>query len=59
MNEDLLVSISSVFNNTGAYKKLGRILQKQAGLNEGEVEELVDRLESFIVQEIDEIIDER
>ena len=48
------------FSDTGAYWKLIDVLSNQNKiLNRDEIEELVDRLETFIVQEIDEIIDER
>jgi len=60
MNEDLTLQISSAFSDTGAYWKLIDVLSNQNKiLNRDEIEELVDRLEAFIVQEIDEIIDER
>lgn len=60
MNEDLTLQISSAFSDTGAYWKLIDVLSNQNKiLNRDEIEDLVDRLESFIVQEIDEIIDER
>ena len=60
MNEDLKLQISMAFNDTGAYWELIDILSNQNKiLNRDEIEELVDRLETFIVQEINEIIDER
>ena len=60
MNEDLILEISSAFNDTGAYKQLMTILSTRTDiLTLQEVDELVDRLEAFIVQEIQEIIDER
>ena len=59
MDEELTLKISSAFNDTGAYKELSRILFMSNILGRQEIEELVDRIESFIVQEIDEIIDER
>jgi len=59
MNEDLKLQISNAFNDTGAYKELNRLLFVSNTLGRQEIEELVDRLEAFIVQEIDEIIDER
>ena len=60
MSEDLTLQISNVFNDTGAYWKLIDVLSNQNKiLNRDEIEELVDRLEAFIVQEIQEIIDER
>ena len=59
MNEDLTLQISNAFNDTGAYKELTKLLFVSNILGKEEVEELVDRLEAFIVQEIDEIIDER
>jgi len=60
MNEDLTLQISMAFSDTGAYWKLIDVLSNQNKiLNRDEIEELVDRLEAFIVQEIDEIIDER
>jgi hypothetical protein len=59
MNEDLTLQISNAFNDTGAYKELNRLLFVSNTLGRQEIEELVDRLEAFIVQEIDEIIDER
>ena len=59
MNEDLTLQISNAFNDTGAYKELNRLLFVSNTLGRQEIEELVDRLEAFIAQEIDEIIDER
>jgi hypothetical protein len=60
MNEELTLEISNAFNDTGAYKELMTILSIRTDLlTPQEVEELVDRLEAFIVQEIDELIDER
>ena len=59
MNEDLTLQISNVFNDTGAYKDLTRLLFVSNILGKQEIEELVDRLEAFITQEIQEIIDER
>ena len=59
MNEDLTLQISNVFNDTGAYKDLTRLLFVSNMLGKQEIEELVDRLEAFITQEIQEIIDER
>lgn len=60
MNEDLILEISSAFNDTGAYKQLMTILSTRTDiLTLQEVDELVDRLETFIAQEVQEIIDER
>ena len=60
MNEDLTLQISNVFNDTGAYwKPIDLLSNENEILNRDEIEELVDRLEAFIVQEIQEIIDER
>ena len=59
MNEELTLQISNVFNDTGAYKDLTRLLFVSNTLGMDEIEELVDRLEAFITQEIQEIIDER
>ena len=59
MNEELTLQISNVFNDTGAYKDLTRLLFVSNTLGRDEIEELVDRLEAFIVQEIQELIDER
>jgi hypothetical protein len=59
MNEELTLQISNAFNDTGAYKELTRLLFVSNILGRDEVEELVDRLEAFITQEIQEIIDER
>lgn len=60
MNEDLTLEISNAFNDTGAYKELMSILSIRTDiLTPQEVEELVDRLETFVTQEIQEIIDER
>lgn len=59
MNEDLTLQISNVFNDTGAYKELTRLLFVSNILGKQEIEDLIDRLEAFIVQEIQEIIDER
>ena len=58
--EGLILEISNAFNDTGAYKELMTTLSTRTGiLAPQEVEELVDRLEAFIVQEVNEIIDER
>ncbi len=60
MNEELTLEISNAFNDTGAYKELMSILSIRTDiLTPQEVEELVDRLETFVTQEIQEIIDER
>ena len=60
MNEDLKLQISTAFNDTGAYKELMSILSIRTDiLTPQEVDELVDRLETFVTQEIQEIIDER
>ena len=59
MDEELTLRISNAFSDTGAYKELNRILFMSNILGGQEIEELVDRLEAFIAQEIDEIIDER
>jgi hypothetical protein len=60
MNEELTLEISNAFNDTGAYKELMSILSTRTDiLTLQEVDELVDRLETFITQEIQEIIDER
>jgi len=53
-------AIREAFSDTGAYWELTHVLSNQNKiLNRDEIEELVDRLEAFIVQEIQEIIDER
>jgi len=57
--QDLTLGVSNVFNNTGAYKELNRLLFVSNTLSRQEIEELVDRLEAFIAQEIQELIDER
>lgn len=59
MNEELTLQISNAFNDTGAYKELTRLLFVSNILGRDEIEELVDRLEAFVTQEIQEIIDER
>tara|TARA_R100001510_G_C7439516_1_gene69408 strand:+ start:301 stop:483 length:183 start_codon:yes stop_codon:yes gene_type:complete len=60
MNEELTLEISTAFNDTGAYKELMTILSTRTDiLTLQEVDELVDRLEAFVTQEIQEIIDER
>ena len=60
MNEDLTLEISNAFNDTGAYKELMSMLSIRTDiLTPQEVDELVDRLEAFVTQEIQEIIDER
>jgi hypothetical protein len=60
MNEDLALEISNAFNDTGAYKELMTILSTRTDvLTPQEVDELVDRLEAFITQEVQEIIEER
>ena len=60
MNEELTLEISNAFNDTGAYKELMSILSTRTDiLTLQEVDELVDRLEAFVTQEIQEIIDER
>lgn len=59
-NEELTLEISNIFNDTGAYWKFIDLLSNRNRiLNRDEIDELVDRLEAFIVQEIQEIIDER
>ena len=60
MSENLTLQISNAFNDTGAYKELMSILSIRTDiLTPQEVDELVDRLETFVTQEIQEIIDER
>ena len=59
MNEELTLQISNVFNDTGAYKDLTKLLFVSNILGKDEIEELVNRLEAFVTQEIQEIIDER
>lgn len=60
INEELTLEISNAFNDTGAYKELMNILSIRTDiLTLQEVDELVDRLETFVTQEIQEIIDER
>ena len=60
MNEELTLEISNAFNDTGAYKELMNILSIRTDiLTLQEVDDLVDRLEAFVTQEIQEIIDER
>ena len=60
MNEELTLEISNAFNDTGAYRELMSILSIRTDiLTPQEVDELVDRLEAFITQEIHEIIEER
>ncbi len=59
ITEDLTLQISNVFNDTGAYRELKRLLFVSNTLGRYEIEELVDKLEDFITQEIQEIIDER
>ena len=60
MNEELTLEISNAFNDTGAYKELMSILSIRTDiLTPQEIDELVDRLEAFITQEIHEIIEER
>ena len=60
IDENLTLEISNAFNDNGAYKELMSILSIRTDiLTPQEVDELVDRLEDFIAQEIQEIIDER
>ena len=60
ITEKLNLQISNAFNDTGVYLKLIDVLSNQNKiLSRDETEELVDRLEAFITQEIQEIIDER
>ena len=60
MNEELTLEISNAFNDTGAYKELMNILSIRTDiLTLQEVDDLVDRLEALVTQEIQEIIDER
>jgi len=57
--QDLTLQISNVFNDTGAYTDLSKLLFVSNILGKDEVAELIDRLEAFVTQEIQEIIDER
>ena len=57
-SEWLGLCISNAFNDAGAYTGLMKLLSPDI-LTQAEVEELIDRLESFTEQEIQEIIDER
>ena len=60
MNEKIMKAVSEAFSDTGAYWKLIHVLSNENKvLNREEIEELVDRMETFIEQEIQEIIDER
>lgn len=60
MNEKIIRAIREAFSDTGAYWELTYVLSNQNKiLNRDEIDKLVDRLEAFIVQEIQEIIDER
>lgn len=60
MSEDLKLQISNAFNDSGAYWKLRNVIWNQNSiLKWDEVEELIDRLEAFVVQEIQVIVDER
>ena len=60
ITEKLNLQISHAFNATGVYLNLIDVLSNQNKiLSRDETEELVDRLEAFITQEIQEIIDER
>ena len=60
MSEDLKLQISNAFNDSGAYWKLRDVIWNQNSiLKWDEVEELIDRLEAFVVQEIQVIVDER
>ena len=59
ITEKLNLQISNAFNDTGAYKELTKLLFVSNTLGRHEIVELVDRLEEFIAQEIQEIIDER
>lgn len=59
ITEEIRLQISNAFNDTGAYKELTKLLFVSNTLGRHEIVELVDRLEEFIAQEIQEIIDER
>ena len=59
ITEEIRLQISNAFNDTGAYKELTKLLFVSNTLGRYEIVELVDRLEEFIAQEIQEIIDER
>ena len=59
ITEEIRLQISNAFNDTGAYKELTKLLFVANTLGRHEIVELVDRLEEFIAQEIQEIIDER
>ena len=59
ITEEIRLQISNAFNDTGAYKELTKLLFVSNTLGRHEIVELVDRLEEFIEQEIQEIIDER
>ena len=59
ITEEIRLQISNAFNDTGAYKELTKLLFVSNSLGRHEIVELVDRLEEFIAQEIQEIIDER
>ena len=59
ITEEIRLQISNAFHDTGAYKELTKLLFVSNTLGRHEIVELVDRLEEFIAQEIQEIIDER
>ena len=57
---EMTQQVRVALNETGLYWKLLDILSNQNKiLSVDEVEELVDRLEAFVIQETQEIIDER
>ncbi len=55
---NLLLEISEILSATGAHKSLMKLGEKM-GLNEESQEELAYRLESFIEQEMVELLDEQ
>jgi hypothetical protein len=58
MKADLLMQISSILGHTHAHRLLMK-LGAEVGLNDDSQEELVNRLESFIEQEILELLEEQ
>jgi hypothetical protein len=55
---NLLIEISEILNATGAHKSLMKLGEKM-GLNEESQEELANRIESFIEQEMGELLEEQ
>ena len=59
----ILVEVSNIFNHNGnmasAYRRLDNYLRHECGLEEHEVDDVIDRLEEQVTEHIIEIIESK